>query len=330
LAELEDEIEALLAHEQGNSESASERASEEPTPTGARRRVRNPEQGNSIGASIAASQSPATFRADLEDLLPFVSPKSSVPPVLPALPEKAEVRTQDPKRNRLSFVIFGAMLLASIVPLVRYSATGAHQEPVPKAITPTNFEQIEAKHAEATSAVLVAGEPARSNPNSGTQGTASTASEAAPNTAPNGAMPEKPPADPMLEALARAEADLPANSVAAADQLMSQGLKALAAGDERFAEALLGRALKRDDDNPRAYFALARIRLSQGNLQGAEGWIVSALHKRPRRAEYHALYATVLEGLGRTVEAATARARAEELRSAQTESAPTESPEAEP
>ncbi|MFT3923698.1 MAG: tetratricopeptide repeat protein [Myxococcales bacterium] len=275
----------LAASLEQELEQESEGKPDEPTPTGPRRKVRAPEQGTSLAAAIASSENPATFRADLEDLLPFVSAKHSVPPTLPALPEKPAPRPQDLKRNRISVAIFGAMLLASVVPLARYLGSAKPSEP---------------SKASSTTSDLVG-----------------TLPELAADVPPSNAAPslaEKLPADPMLEALAQAESNLPADPVAAADQLMNLGLKALANGDERFAEALLGRALKRDDDNPRAYFALAKIRMSQGNLQGAEGWVVSALHKRPRRAEYHALYATVLEAMGRTEEAAKARARAEELR----------------
>jgi len=275
-------------------EQESDTKRDEPTPTGPRRRVRAPEQGSSLATTIASSQAPATFRADLEDLLPFVSAKNSVPPTLPALPEKPASRPIDPKRNRLSVAIFGAMLLASALPLARYLRS---EKPAAPQVAHANPGEV--------SPLADVGPAADPLPST---------DALAPPSAPPVALPDKLPADPMLEALAQAETDLPADPAAAADHLMNLGLKALASGDERYAEALLGRALKRDDDNPRAYFALAKIRLSQGNLQGAEGWIVSALHKRPRRAEYHALYATVLDALGRPEEAAQARARAQELR----------------
>ncbi len=271
---------------------------DEATPSGTRKRAHTTKTSDAPAETAPKSQAAfstpadlparATFRADLEDLLPFVSPKSSVPPTLPALPERP-ARVPDSKRNRLSLLFFGAMLLASAVPLARY-ATSKTSAPERAPADAPEAKELPEEHETA------AAQPSVSQP-----------------------LPEKLPADPMLEALAQAESDLPEDPAAAADHLLRLGLKALAAGDERYAEALLGRALKRDDDNPRAYFALARIRLSQGNLQGAEGWIVSALHKRPRRAEYHALYATVLERLGRRDEAAQARARARALRGERSE-----------
>ncbi len=191
----------------------------------------------------------------------------------------------------MSFAIFGVMLAASAVPLIRYAGVDEPSATPPGPVA----------------AADVAADPALAP---------------TPRLRPAAANTEKPPADPLLEKLAAIEAELPQNPVVAADQLIAQGLRALTQGDERLAEALLGRALKHDDDNPRAYYALARIRMKQGNLEGAEGWIVSAIHKRPRRPEYHALYALVLNGLNRPDEAARARARAAELKAPQASADP--------
>jgi tetratricopeptide (TPR) repeat protein len=302
-----------------------------PTPTGTRRRVERPVVGSGQPDPLArisfdalaaivpdAQQNPASFRADLEELLPFVHTKSSVPPTLPALTVRAAPRVQDPRRTRVSLAIFGAMLAASVLPLARYAlvksepdvlahpmratAHPATSQPSPRAIAvdPVSKSVAEPVETEQEEGQVIAGAPVQPLSARAPEGTLR--------------LPMGLPADPMLEALTQVEKDLPADPVVAADLLLAEGLKALAKGDQRFAEALLGRALKRDDDNPRAYFALARIRLSQGNLQGAEGWIVSAIHKRPRRPEYHELYANVLDGLGRSQEARAARERALELR----------------
>lgn len=92
--------------------------------------------------------------------------------------------------------------------------------------------------------------------------------------------------------------------------LLSEGNHALETDDIREAERMFGRALELAEDNPRAAYGLARIRLIQNNLSGAEGWIQLALRKRPRRAPYHALYAEVLSRMGRVTEARDEQARA--------------------
>jgi hypothetical protein len=284
---------------------ADPRASTQPPP-GSRTSASQPP-----AARAPASQPPAwaagnfsdskTFRADLEELLPLVSTRSSIPPTLPALPELTPRRargTQDPRWTRFSLAIFGVVLAASILPLARY--TGVLGSLAPRGSAPA----IQVALPAASSG----GAPAAPGP--AVQPMNPTVSQE-PFAVPAAAAL---PADPMLAALEKVERELVSDPVQAADQLLAQGLRALAAGDPRFAEALLGRALKLDDDNPRAYYGLAQIRLAQGNLQGAEGWIVAALRKRPRRAEYHALYAKLLDALGRPAEAQAARAKAAQLR----------------
>ncbi len=249
-----------------------------PTPSGSRLRV----QSQVIRPPAEpASDEPPSVRRNLEEIMPLVA-VSSIPPSL-TLPEPVAPKPQDPRRNRLSFAIFGVMLAASAIPLVRY---------------------VTSSDAERPAAVPVAEAPQP----------ASVALPAPAAPRPAFSPDDKPEADPLLEELAAIEAELPADPVVAADQLIARGLRALAQGEDRLSEALLGRALKHDDDNPRAYYALARIRMRQGNLEGAEGWILSAIYKRPRRPEYHALYAQVLDGLNRPEEAARARARAAELK----------------
>jgi predicted Zn-dependent protease len=92
--------------------------------------------------------------------------------------------------------------------------------------------------------------------------------------------------------------------------LLSEGNHALDAKDIRDAERIFGHVLELAEDNPHAAHGLARIRLIQNNLSGAEGWIQLALRKRPRRAAYHALYAEVLSRMGRGNEAREELARA--------------------
>lgn len=94
--------------------------------------------------------------------------------------------------------------------------------------------------------------------------------------------------------------------------LLADGNRALEANDAPAAERLFARVIELDEDNPRAAYGLARVRLSQNNLSGAEGWIQQAIRKRPRRAMYHALYAEILDKLGNPEAAQEERAQLDE------------------
>lgn len=94
--------------------------------------------------------------------------------------------------------------------------------------------------------------------------------------------------------------------------LLADGNRALEADDAPSAERLFARVIELDEDNPRAAYGLARVRLSQNNLSGAEGWIQQAIRKRPRRAMYHALYAEILDKLGNPEAAQEERAHLNE------------------
>jgi hypothetical protein len=94
--------------------------------------------------------------------------------------------------------------------------------------------------------------------------------------------------------------------------LVAAGNRALEAGTIPEAERLFGRVVELDEDNPRAAFGLARIRLLQNNLSGAEGWVQLALRKRSKRRSYHALYADILRRMGREDEAREELAHAQQ------------------
>jgi hypothetical protein len=93
-------------------------------------------------------------------------------------------------------------------------------------------------------------------------------------------------------------------------KLLSKGNRALETSSIREAERMFGHVIELSGDDPHAAYGLARIRLIQNNLSGAEGWIQLALQKRPRRASFHALYAEVLTRMGRLSEAREEQARA--------------------
>jgi len=95
--------------------------------------------------------------------------------------------------------------------------------------------------------------------------------------------------------------------------LLEEGERALAADDERLAETLFARARDFDGDDAQGAFGLARVRLAQGDLDGAEGWVLLAIRQRPRRAEYRALHAEILQRFGRGPEAQLERALARSM-----------------
>lgn len=256
------------------------------------------------------------FRGDLEDLLPFVGARSRFPAAPSFAAPQPSPQRHDGRRTRASMLIFGAMLLASAIPLVRYAGavetaaepSSAAQRTASAPLTAAPSDAVD-RQGERASGKNEAAPAAASEP-SAASGVSRARAEEDKSVNATAAQTER---DEIKAALARIEATLPSNATKAADQLVRIGLQELAAGQHAMAEALFASALSRDDDNSRAYYGLARIRLHQGNVEGAEGWIVSALRKRPKRAEYHSLYAVVLERLGRRAEAARARARAAEL-----------------
>jgi hypothetical protein len=92
--------------------------------------------------------------------------------------------------------------------------------------------------------------------------------------------------------------------------LRQQGDRALMRRNTREAEEIYAHILELEEGNARAAYGLAQVRLAQGNLPGAEGWIQLAIRRRPRRAVYHALYAEILTQLGRQEEALEERLHA--------------------
>lgn len=77
------------------------------------------------------------------------------------------------------------------------------------------------------------------------------------------------------------------------ERLLAEGERALGAGDAAAAEAAFVQALSFGIEDPNAAFGLARVRLAQGDLQGARGWAEAAQRRRPQEA----LYRSFLEDL---------------------------------
>jgi tetratricopeptide (TPR) repeat protein len=95
--------------------------------------------------------------------------------------------------------------------------------------------------------------------------------------------------------------------------LLEEADRALETNDERIAELLYARARELPGDRSLAAHGLARVRLAQGDLEGAEGWILSAIQEKPKNPGHHALYADVLMRQGRGSEAQLERALARSL-----------------
>jgi hypothetical protein len=235
------------------------------------------------------------FKADVEELLPLPDATQSMPriplaAILPALGEAPE--PADRGRTLMQVGSFALVLIASVIPALRYTGIlGSTPSP----------------HKAVAEAPLAAALPPR------------ILAKSQPEAAP--AQPASEPArplvttakDPVAAEVARIEATLASSPAAAASELLDAATKALDRGEERLAETLLGHALKRDEKNPGAAFALARIRLAQNNLEGAEGWVLVALAQRPRRADYHALYADILTRQGHASHAHRERRKAKQL-----------------
>jgi hypothetical protein len=276
-----------------------------PEPAHAPEPVHAPDQPSASARSRmpapAPGEAPPSFKADVEELLPLPDATQSLPhiPLAAVFPLGTELEKKAEGRSLFQVLAFAFVVLASMVPVLRYTgvlggnphgerAQNAPQASVSATIVPTPKAPPVAPVAPAPSA-------------------APAPAQLAPRVLPG-------PSDPVSAAVARIEAMLPASPGAASDTLVAEALRALDAGEERLAETLLGRALKLDEQNPRAAYALARIRLAQNNLEGAEGWVLVALRLRPKRAEYHALYAEVLAKQGHTSHAKRERRKARELR----------------
>jgi tetratricopeptide (TPR) repeat protein len=112
-----------------------------------------------------------------------------------------------------------------------------------------------------------------------------------------------PEVEAVSDIVARIEARLSASPHEASDALVAYADTYAEERRPDVAEALLGRALKRNDRNARAAAHMAELRLGQDNLEGAEGWAAQAVTLGPRRVSYRLLYGDILSKRGRRREA---------------------------
>jgi len=248
---------------------------------------------------------PPAVRTDIEELLPISQGVKSLPrpPRMPSF-EPSLQATPAPRRFPwASLVVFGVVLAASLAPLFHYRGERKQVEPVApqretsvRAAETSNVQMAAPTASPASAFSLARGQGARFERALAGQPPASTPASTMANAVPS-----------AVERIERAFWGEPARVHQA---LLEEGERALHADDERLAETLFARARDFDGDDAQGAFGLARVRLAQGDLEGAEGWVLLAIRKRPRRAEYRALHAEILQRFGRGPEAQLERALA--------------------
>jgi tetratricopeptide (TPR) repeat protein len=173
------------------------------------------------------------------------------------------------------------MLGAATTPLIRYF--GVFQEALPSARAQMNTSRAQANV---------------------------TAEPVAASLAPQ---PKTTPHESRVAQLAELERLVPTEPAAATAWLLNAANERRLSGDVALAELMLARALEHDEDSPELAFAFAQVRKTQGNLEGAEGWLLKAMRLKPREPAYQEFYAELLRSLGRTREADRAARRAQAL-----------------
>lgn len=221
-------------------------------------------------------------------------PRAPIAQVLPAAKTPAPVHAEG--RGYLRVVAFVLVVAASALPVLRY--TGVLETNRSRDTIAADTPRARAREARAPASASVARAPVSAQPST-------------PSPAP---APQSATKNSLADTLARIEVSLPSQADAAAEVLVDRAIEAKDAPDFPLADALLSRAFKLDEQNPRVAFTLAQLRLLQNDLKGAEGWALVALELRPKRAEYHMLYAEVLDRGKRPQEARHERGKARELR----------------
>jgi hypothetical protein len=227
---------------------------------------------------------PPAVTTDIEELLPISQGVKSLPrpPRLPSV-EVAQQPAPTPRRFPwASLTFFAVMLTASLVPLFHYRGEGKQSEP--------RVLRAELRALEPEPRVEPAGP-----------------------SAPAANVSFAPTVTALPTAVERIERALWGQPKRVQQALIEEGERALRADDERLAETLFARSRDFDGDDARGAYGLARVRLAQGDLEGAEGWVLLAIRQHPRRAEYRALHAEILQRFGRGPEAQLERALARSL-----------------
>lgn len=287
-----------------------------------------------LDAPSVSTRTPEGARAravktDIEELLPISQGVKSLPRP-PRLPSFEVVQQPAPAPRRFpwaSLAVFAVALTASLAPLFHYRVESKQTEPAASAVSSAPALLRSRAGEEAAASTLGSRAP----------GSSETSTAALPSDL---RAPSQASASPALDKLVGVVAQpLPVSSLGlstraaaasptAAERierafwgqpkrvqqaLLAEAERALHADDERLAETLFARALDFSVDDAQSAYGLARVRLAQGDLEGAEGWVLTAIKQRPRRAEYRALHAEILQRFGRGSEAQLERALARSL-----------------
>lgn len=250
---------------------------------------------------------PVVVKTDIEELLPISHGVKSLPrpPRLPTF-ETPQLPLASAKRFPwASLGVFVVMLGGSFVPLSHYRG----ERRIAAARAAEEREQIA---AEAAAELGASGVDPRQDAAGVLHAYAPVGATLAHPGAPHDATQPR-----RLSAVDQIERAFWGEPAKVREALLQEAERALGSEDERLAESLFGRALEFDGDfdgdDARAEYGLARVRLLQRDLDGAEGWALSAIRKRPRSAEYRALHAEILQRNGRGPEAQMERAVARAL-----------------
>jgi hypothetical protein len=253
-------------------------------------------------ARAAAGSLRPAVKTDIEELLPISQGVKSLPRP-PRLPSFEATQQPAPAPRRFpwaSLVVFAVVLAASLAPLFHYRVESHQSEPA------------RSLRAEASAVVRSGAQPilrADAQPilRADARGGASAPLLSA----------VKPASEPLTvstpTAAERVERAFWGQPKRVQQALLAEGERALLANDERLAETLFARARDFAGDEAQGAYGLARVRLAQGDLEGAQGWIGQAIKQWPRRAEYRALHAEILQRFGRGAEAQLERALARSL-----------------
>ena len=243
---------------------------------------------------------PPIVKTDIEELLPLSHGVKSLPrpPRMPGFEPQLLPLASARYFPWASLGVFMVMLVASFAPLSRYR--GERREST--AIAAERSAQRVRSDANEPALLGMSGALAAT-----LRAHAAAGAEAGTST----------PLAPAVSVAGQVERALWGKPKNVREALVQEAERALHDDDAELAESLFARALEFDAafeaDDARPEFGLARVRAARDDIAGAEGWLLRAIHKRPRRIEYRALHAEILERGGRRTEAQMERAAARAL-----------------
>jgi hypothetical protein len=257
-----------------------------------------------VRARVAAP--PPAVTTDIEQLLPISQGVKSLPrpPRLPTFEPNLQTMPAPRRFPWASLIVFAVVLAASLAPIFHYRGERNQAEPKPP--------------LRGASAGPRAGDTSLASPRARFDTSTERVVSPLPSVSSSASSFDSAPGEaaraaPIVSAVERIERAFWGEPARVHQALLEEGERALRADDERLAESLFARARDFDGDDAGGAFGLARVRLAQDDLEGAEGWILLAIRQRPRRAEYRALHAEILQRFGRGPEAQLERALARSM-----------------